>query len=253
MSIQVKDFFKPIQFDHTINENGYNKLKPFIEFAKAISELSYQSVYLVDYYKRSFLYVSDNPIFLCGKSAKKVLEEGYLFYLKNIPEKDLEMLLKINEAGFSFFKTLSNEDRLKSSLSYDFHLIQPGGALLLVNHKLKPLLLDENQNPWIALCLVSASSHEDPGHVYFVNNQSKSTFKLNLTNLEWVEAKGIKLTSREKQILQFSIQGLTMEQMSLKMKVSIDTIKFHKKNIFSKLNVKSITEASAAAMNIHLL
>ena len=39
-----------------------------------MARVSYQSVYLIDYFNQSFLYVSDNPLFLCGHSAEEVKE-----------------------------------------------------------------------------------------------------------------------------------------------------------------------------------
>ncbi len=34
------------------------------------------SIYVIDFNKKGFLYVSDNPLFLCGMSAEQVREMG---------------------------------------------------------------------------------------------------------------------------------------------------------------------------------
>lgn len=253
MKIELRDFFTPIHFDEDFKDKDYELVQPYIEFAKSLSELTYQSIYLVDYYRRCFLYVSNNPIFLCGESPDKVLALGYLFYFKHVPEKDLKMLLKINVAGFSFFKKLPIEDLTKYSITYDFHLIKSKGRPLLINHKLKPVLLDKNSNPWIALCMVSVSSQPDAGHVKFQSSELKKRFELNFKENKWREIEWVKLTVREKEILQYSAQGFTMKNIADKLKISSDTVKFHKKNIFSKLEVYSTTEAVAAAINLALL
>lgn len=248
--IELRDFFTPVQFDEDFDDEDYGRLQPYIQFAQSLSELTYQSIYLVDYYRRRFLYVSDNPLFLCGKSPQKVMEDGYLFYFKHIPEKELRMLLQINEAGFSFFKDLPVEDRTKYAITYDFHLMQPKGEPLLVNHKLKPLVLDKNSNPWIALCIVSVSSQTEAGHIKFQSSALKKIFELDLKENKWQEAKRGKLTHREKEILRYSGQGFTMKNIADKLGITLDTIKFHKKNIFSKLQVSSTSEAIAAALNL---
>ncbi|MCD2425810.1 helix-turn-helix transcriptional regulator [Niabella pedocola] len=253
MGIDVQDFFKPIHFNEHLAEEDYEKVRPLIDFAKSISQVTYQSVYLVDYYKRGFIYVSDNPIFLCGNTPRQVLEDGFLYYLKHVPQEDLELLLKINEAGFAFFGNLSKDDRLKFSISYDFHLKQPTGNLLMINHKLKPLLLDQHANPWIALCLVSLSSHTTSGHIRFKSKELKQAFEFNLATDTWEAMPIIQLNKREREILIYSVQGFTMEQIASKIYVSIDTVKFHKKNLFAKLGVKNITEATAAAIDQALI
>lgn len=163
------------------------------------------------------------------------------------------MLVKINNAGFPFFKSLPKEDKSKYSISYDFHLKQADGTLMLVNYKLKPLLLDRHSNPWIALCLVSISSRSNAGNVKFKSNELKKIYELDLRKNEWSEIQSRILNTREKEILAYSAQGLTMEQIALKLFISVDTIKFHKKNIFSKLCVKSISEAIALSIDTALI
>lgn len=70
MSIKVQDFFKPVHLDENIKDSDYESIKQIIEIVKSLSEVTYQTIYLVDYYRRNFLYVSDNPFFLSGSSAK---------------------------------------------------------------------------------------------------------------------------------------------------------------------------------------
>lgn len=52
----------------------------FVRTAEAFANATYQSVYIIDYYRKNFLYVSPNPLFLCGMSAEVVKELGYQFY-----------------------------------------------------------------------------------------------------------------------------------------------------------------------------
>lgn len=253
MSISVNDFFAPISFNDTIDDDAYKQVDLLINYLESISEITYQSIYLVDYYKRAFLYVSRNPLFLCGRTPGEVLRYGYQFYFKHVPNDDLEMLLKINEAGFSFFKLIPKEDRMKYSISYDFHLRQPAGNLVLVNHKLKPLLLDEYSNPWIVLCLVSASPHSSPGNVQFRSNELQKRYDYDINKNAWEAATITKLNRREKEILMLTAQGYTIAQIASKLFISIDTIKFHRKNTFNKLGVKRISEALSTAVEQSLI
>jgi len=252
MKVEIDDFFKPVYVKDNFTKDDYEIVDAYINFAKSLSKLTYQSIYLIDYSKKSFLFVSDNPIFLCGNSPSEVQKKGYQHYLDNIPEEDLHLLKKINDVGFEFFENLSHTDKLTHSISYDFHLKQSNGKPLLINHKLKPILLDKSSNPWIALCVVSISSHANAGNIKFKSEDAGKQFEYDLETDRWVESPHVKLKPREKDILLFSAQGFTMEQIADKLYVSIDTIKFHKKQIFSKLKVKSITEATALAIELSL-
>ncbi len=248
MSISVKDVFQPISFNDAIDNDAYKKVESLIDYSESISQITYESIYLVDYYKKSFLYVSKNPLFLCGRTAEEVLKSGCPFYFKFVPRDDLEMLAKINDAGFSFFKQIPNKDRLKYFISYDFHLRQPDGSLILINHKLKPVLLDKYCDPWIVICLVAASPHSSRGNVQFRSNELQKCYDYDINSGEWKEATIAKLNKREKEILMLTSQGYTIANIASKLFISVDTIKFHRKNIFHKLGVKSISKAISIAI-----
>lgn len=250
MSFSIQDFFRPIHLEIPPSENDYKQVPSYIELAKTLSHVTYQSVYLIDYYKRSFPYVSENSLFLCGNSAKQVQQQGYSFYLNNVPEQDLKLLLLINEEGFRFYNNIPLNERKEYSISYDFRLKQPGGYVTLINHKLAPLALDNAGNIWLALCIVSFSSNDEPGNVVITKNIGEKTlFSLDLHTGKWSQQNITKLNRQEREILMLTIQGFTVEKMAKRMFLSADTIKFHKRNLFKKLHATNITEAIFAAVN----
>ena len=110
----------------------------YIRSAEAFSRSSYQSVYIIDYFRQNFLYVSPNPMFLCGLSPEQMKELGYRFYLGYVPEDEQPMLLTLNKAGFSFYNDIPVDERKDWYISYDFHILNDGRRIL-VNHKLTPL------------------------------------------------------------------------------------------------------------------
>lgn len=103
-----------------ITEEDYLRAKPYIETAQAFAQTTYQSIYIIDYFKKNFLYVSDNPIFLCGHTAEEVKAMGYGFYMSNVPQAELPMLTELNRAGFSAFNATPLEDKMKCLMSYEF-------------------------------------------------------------------------------------------------------------------------------------
>lgn len=81
-----EDYFIAANSVGAINEEQYKKLDVLIHTTEAISRSLYQSVYLIDYYKKGFLYVSENPLFLCGHTAKEMKEMGMLS-IRNMYQK----------------------------------------------------------------------------------------------------------------------------------------------------------------------
>lgn len=68
------DFFIPDNEVKLPEELDYSRVDEYIRSAEAFSRSSYQSVYIIDYFKQDFLYVSPNPMFLCGLSQERVRE-----------------------------------------------------------------------------------------------------------------------------------------------------------------------------------
>lgn len=125
--INAEDYFIAANSVGAISEEQYKKLDVLIHTAEAIARSLYQSVYVIDYYKKGFLYVSENPLFLCGHTAKEMKELGYSFYSQHVPEEEQQMLLEINSNGFKFFESkIADEDKHKCYISYDFHVVLEG-------------------------------------------------------------------------------------------------------------------------------
>lgn len=95
----------------------------------------------------NFLYVSDNPLFLCGESVEKVQQEGYNFYYQHMPEEDLDFLTQVNRAGFEFFRRIAVSERSQYTIYYNFRITQKKSReRILINHQITPLKLDSMGN-----------------------------------------------------------------------------------------------------------
>lgn len=217
----------------------------YLEAVKAFSRMTYQSLYVIDYQKKSFEYVSDNPLFLCGRSSEEVRELGYEFYFQYVKPEDLELLIKINEAGFEFYEKLPVEGRKQYSISYDFHIINENKNSVLIHHKLTPVFLTEEGKIWKAMCIVSLSGRSSSGNIVISKEGSDDIWKYDLSINKWIQGEKIKLSKRESEVLSLYARGLTISEIAEKIFISPDTVKFHRKKLFEKIGVSNITEALA--------
>lgn len=246
------DFFIPDNEVRLPEELDYSRVSEYARSAEAFSRSTYQSVYIIDYFRQNFLYVSPNPMFLCGLSPERMTEFGYRFYSTYVPEEEQPTLIELNRAGFSFYNNIPVNERKDWYISYDFHILN-GGRRILVNHKLTPLALTSDGRIWLALCVVSASTHTDAGHIEMHRVGSSDFFEYNLTTRRWDKRQMPVLTDGEKSVLTLSIQGYTMSEIADKICLSPDTIKKYRQRIFEKLDVRNISEAIVAATNNKLL
>lgn len=225
----------------------------YLEAIKAFARLTYESVYVIDYEKMDFEYVSDNPLFLSGYSAEEVLNLGYGFYFKNVPEKDLALLNLINEAGFDFFAKLPGKEKKQYSISYDFHLLNQEGKPMLINHKLTPLFLTSEEKMWKAMCIVSISHHQQAGNICIYKQGTEDFWELDIQSKIWRKSEKPKLSKREIEILRLHAQGLTINQIADRIFVAPDTVKYYRRRIFERLGVSNMVEALSFAVNSKMI
>ena len=114
------DFFIPDNEVRLPEELDYSRVDEYIRSAEAFSHLSYQSVYIIDYFRQNFLYVSPNPMLLCGLSPEQMRDLGYRFYIQYVPEEEQPFLLALNKAGFDFYNNIPVDERKDWYISYDF-------------------------------------------------------------------------------------------------------------------------------------
>lgn len=245
-------FFNSSNQVEGITPQDYARAQYYVQAADAIAKVAYESVYIIDYYAKNFLYVSPNPLFLCGFSADEVKALGYNFYTTRVPEEELDMLLKINSIGFRFFNNQPIDERPLYSISYDFH-IKNNGENVLINHKLTPLAMGPNGHMWLAVCYVSISNNSKPGNIEIRKLGQSEYWRYDLDIDRWLSMPAINLTDVEKEVLLLSARGLTIDEIADKVHRSKNSIKSRRKNIFSKLGVKSISEAIAFATNYKLI
>lgn len=246
------EFFIPDNEVKLPEELDYSCVNEYIRSAEAFSHSTYQSVYIIDYFKQNFLYVSENLAYWCGQTSDRIKDFGYRFYLDYVPEKEQQMLLEINKKGFDLFNEIPFVERLDYTISYDFHIIH-GRKLRLVNHHLTPMVLTKDGRIWLALCTISMSARSAPGYIIMKKSGSKSYYEYSLDKHKWTKKEGITLSETERDVLTLSAQGYTMNDIADKLCKSIDTIKACKRALFSKIGVKNIAEALSYATNYKLL
>lgn len=237
-----------------IGDEQYCGLQPYIDSARAFAQITYKSLYIIDYNRMNFLYVSDNPLFLCGESVATVQQEGYDFYYNHVPEEDLEFLTQVNRAGFDFFKGIAVSERTQYTISYNFRVNkQESKERVLINHQITPLKLDSMGNIWLAICLVSLAPSQERGVAYMTAVNSNTMWQFSSKSGRWKQIESIVLNEYEKAVIRLANQGLSVGEIANEINRSEDSVKGYRKNIYQKLGVGNISEANAVATHRRLI
>ena len=249
---RVEDFFFDENSVSGLNDERYSHVDMLKRAIDAMANATYQSIYVIDYFKREFLHVASNPLFLGGHTAEQMKKMGYQFYIDHVPKDEQEMLLEINTAGFKKFNDIPLEERDGYFISYDFHIVD-GENRFLINHKMTPFALADDGRLWLAMCVVSLSSYSEPGHIEMRKKGAPTYWEYSLDHHLWITRDTVVLRPQERQVLILSAQGLTVAQIAEKMCRSVDTIKTYKRVMFERLGTRSITEALTLATNSGLI
>ncbi len=59
---RVEDFFIMDNAVTGITDEDYRNIQDVVDSVDAFSRMTYKSVYIIDYFKKNFLYVSENPL-----------------------------------------------------------------------------------------------------------------------------------------------------------------------------------------------
>lgn len=179
---------------------------------------------------------------------------GYTYYYKLLPLEDRKFLEFINKEGFAFYYKLPEQDRMKYSISYDFFIyVGNNRRKILVNQKLTPIMLNDKNQIWLALCIISIAPYKKQRGVVIRKEGSGIQYTYDFSVRKWRTVNIAKLSNTDIDILRLSEQGLSNQEIADQLFYDVNSIKFHKKQLFKLLNVKSTKQAIDYAYNNKLI
>ncbi|WP_233266124.1 helix-turn-helix transcriptional regulator [Myroides fluvii] len=224
----------------------------YLEAVQALARMTYKSIYIVDHQNKVFDYVSDNPLFCCGYSPQEVQKMGFDFYTHCIPNQERDLLVQVTKAGFSFFSSIPIKERKQYTLSFDIHLKHRLTHTFLIHQEMTPLCLKKTGELWKSICIVSLSTAHQAGNSTIFKRGSEHIWVYHSKQKTWEMRTKPKLSPRELEVLQYSIRGYAILEIASLLCLTADTIKFHRKKILEKLQVKTTAEAIRFAI-VHKL
>ena len=240
--------------NNDFNESAYEKFGMFIDIAKSFERCSYQCVYIIDYFRSNFLYVSKNIARLCNKlgTSTENIDFSRNFYLDVVPEKVRNFILGINNLDTEFVQHLPLKFSEDIVMSCDFSIIGRYKKLLL-HHKLTPLRVADNGRIWLALCAISISSGCHPGNVIMKRTGADIYFEFDLQKNKWICKNEVLLSDIERDVILLSAQGYTIKDIADIVCKSVDSVKSYRRSLFQKMEVKNVSEAIAYVQNHQII
>lgn len=240
MSKLIKDFF------YTQNIEGNTLKYPAVRNLKitnALIQILGCGIFVVDYENGKILISSEIIAQMCGLTQEEIDTKSFDVYINHIPKDDYKMLTEVNNAYFKFIKRMSDEEILKSILSYNYHFDS-----LLMHQSFKPIYV-ENGVIKLGVFVITMSSDNVLGNVQLRSVDSHDYYEYCLDSGTWHYKEGIVLSSTEKLILLLSAQGRSTKNIGDEIHQTESNVKYCKKNLFKKMGVGNISEALICAIN----
>lgn len=235
-------------FINSIEPTVYEDINNYINILEGISRLNNQAIYLIDFYKGKILYVSSNPLFLCGLSPEEVKELGASFNIKYVDKQNQEIIIKSFKKWFDFLLLQPLEERKNYTLEFDYNLNK---KLICVAYT--PIYLCKEGKPWIVLSNTKISINSKAGKPIIVNSKTQKIWTYSNHAKKWIEKKTIELNDIEQKIIRLSILGKKEYDICQHIFRSKDGLKSIKRKMFEKMDVHNITEAVSLAIERGLI
>lgn len=224
----------------------------YVEMARTVARISRQGVYIADLEQRRFIYSSPHPLLRCGMCEEEFNRDGFSGFHRFLPADEVPMLEKFVGKVSSNYQRIPLGMRSDFVMALNFHIIA-NGRRVMVMHKLSLLDFNDEGNPRLLIGMVTPSVHDSPGKIIMGISGTEHFYHYRHESDELVKIPIVHFTDEELEMLRFTMQGFSMEQIGDFMGRTVDTVKFYRRNVFSKLKVKNISEAISYATTYCLI
>ncbi|MDH6356549.1 helix-turn-helix transcriptional regulator [Parabacteroides sp. PF5-9] len=221
----------------------------FIQSLKTMENLMDINAFIIDCQNKQILYATQECFTFFGLKAAKNNHLKFDFLDNYICPKEFHRVAKVNFMILDFFYSLPEERRKHCYSTHDFKLKKENYTTVM-NLKLSVLDMTECGNLRLSLCVLNHYSIQNkPCNTYIKMLDTGTVYELIPSSLKFVEVKTQKLTSKANMIIKLASNGKTEAEIADKLRISVNTVKYHKKQIFYRIGVKNMAEAIQWANN----
>jgi DNA-binding CsgD family transcriptional regulator len=232
-----QQIFNPSDLDYEI-------INYHIPLLECIDVVDSGCISVFDLYQRKHVYYSPKYNDLLGWDAVKAQKD--MHYTNSlIHPKDLPLLYKAAIYYISLGFALPERTKSREFKAvFDYRVRGREGKYVRIIEQQIPLEFDKSGNVWLALSLVDLSPDNDLEAPFHGRLKNRHTGELYYFPPEEDPAEqNLRLTNREKEILQLISRGLISKEIADKLYISVNTVNTHRQRIIEKLNVSNTYEA----------
>jgi DNA-binding CsgD family transcriptional regulator len=242
----VSLFIGSVFDENLLSETDDDEIKYFVKVLELTSKICNTSIYVIDFRKECFHFVSEHDLFLSGFSSGDILKIGYVFFRKVIHPDDIQLFINTHRIVSQYlFDPNCNQEEI-DHFAFNFRLIN-NKFPLMVHIKLIPIFI--NGHIRIAVCQLSNSVIKFSGNLIVYNKDEKMYSSYSFEKRIWLQKELLRLTKREKEIITLSQQGKSSKEIADILNIASKTVWNIETNLYRKLNVHSMMETVSYITN----
>lgn len=256
MKISEREIAKQFILDQSFNEDNLDyELAEY--HAKTLGHLEYMSrqcMWIFDYYKNNFYYLSKNTGFYKNEEYLKVSENGFDYFIRNTHPDDVLYVLSIQNNAWEFLKNVKSDDLVTDyKVAFTFRIQNTLGHYIFVSQQVKVIETDEFNNIWLALGLIEEIDNRLTFLPYIENTASGKRLVFDNLSKHKQEYKAPKLSSQEMNLLTYLVHNLKQAEIANRMNISLHTLKNHRKSLYKKLHAANKRELIKNAYYLRII
>ena len=197
-----------------------------------------QSIFILDYQRGKYVYVSPSIEQICGYSPEELTDIYSL--AKMLDPVELVILPKVSEIGLTHLASLNytSEDLKKVRFSRNNFFIRKDGKVINVLQQSMVIACGEHGEPLLDINAITdiTEFNNSPNHFYKMTKVMEDGTEKVLIQGELEQAS---ITPREREIFGLLTQSQTSEEIATQLNISAETVKTHRKNLLKKTKSES--------------
>lgn len=237
-------------FDESLLD--YSIIERHEQLLNYLSTVGNSAVFIFDLYKQQYIYASQNFNEILGIDLRDLLSkdgqqvtDNLLHFEDNFQFEQIQLNL------YSFLFSLPVSQKMDYKHVYSFRVLNSLNTYIRFVSQQQVLELDKLGNIWLVMGIIDLAPNQNSSQEFEFSVLNYKTGEKLSTSYFIDDA--IKLTKREKEVLQLIKDGLLSKEISGKLSISLNTVNIHRQNILQKTNTNNSIEAINYAKKLGLL
>lgn len=245
-----KQLYESQCFDERLLD--YSILEQHKKLLDYLSDTGNSTSFIFDLYKQKYIYASRNFDEILGIDLRMLMSDEGMQMVDDLLHPDDNCQFEQMQLDlYSFLFSLPVARKMDYKHIYSFRIINGNNECIRFVSQQQVLELDATGNIWLVLGIIDLAPEQNPNQGFECSIINYKTGK-KLSPSDFIDGT-IKLTTREKEVLQLVKYGLLSKEISDKLSISVNTVNIHRQNILQKTHTNNSIEAIRFAEKMGLL